>query len=115
LRQWCEEFAPNVRKLRKIAVKLSQNQKDDVLRKFYKPRTNRKKLAKDEGVSQGSLYQWKNTFLGKDFPLRMTSKNQGKQKELLLKEVEELQKQVYQLQIEKALLEGASELLKKEE
>lgn len=43
----------------------------------------------------------------------MTSINQGKQKELLLKEVEELQKQVHQLQLEKALLEGATELLKK--
>ena len=43
----------------------------------------------------------------------MTSKNQGKQKELLLKEVEELQEQVHQLQLEKALLEGAAELLKK--
>ncbi len=40
-------------------------------------------------------------------------KNQEKQKELLLKEVEDLQKQVHQLQLEKALLEGAAELLKK--
>ena len=80
LRQWCEEFAPNVRKLRKSAVKLSQDQKDDVLRKFYKPGINRKKLAKDEGVSRELLYQWKNTYFGKDFPLRMTSKNQDKKK-----------------------------------
>lgn len=43
----------------------------------------------------------------------MTSKNQGKQKESLLKEVEKLQEQVHQLQLEKALLEGATELLKK--
>ena len=43
----------------------------------------------------------------------MTSKNQGKQKELLLKEVEELQEQVHQLQLEKPLLEGPAELLKK--
>lgn len=43
----------------------------------------------------------------------MTLKNQEKQKELLLKEVEDLQKQVHQLQLEKALLEGAAELLKK--
>lgn len=114
LRQWCEEFAPGARKLRKSAVKLNQDQKDDVLRKFYKPQTNRKKLAEAEGVSRESLYQWKNTYLGKDFPLRMVLKNQGKQKELLLKEVEELQKQVHQLQLEKALLEGAAELLKKE-
>ncbi|EPH93040.1 hypothetical protein D922_02243 [Enterococcus faecalis 06-MB-DW-09] len=107
LRQWCEEFAPGTRKLRKSAVKLSQDQKNDVLRKFYKPQTNRKNLAEAEGGSRKSLYQWKNTVLGKDFPLHMTSKNQVKQKELLLKEVEELQ-------LEKALLEGAAELLKKE-
>lgn len=41
-------------------------------------------------------------------------KNPREHKELLLKEVEELQQQVHQLQLEKALLEGAAELLKKE-
>lgn len=50
----------------------------------------------------------------KGFPSAHDFKNQGKQKELLLKEVEELQEQVHQLQLEKALLEGAAELLKKE-
>ena len=114
LRQRCEELAPGARKLRKSAVKLTQDQKEAVLKKFYKPQTNRKNLAESEGISRVTLYQWKNTVLGKDFPLRMTLKNQEKQKELLLKEVEDLQKQVHQLQLEKALLEGAAELLKKE-
>jgi hypothetical protein len=49
-----------------------------VLRKFYKPQTNRKSLAEAEGISRVALYQWENTYLGKDFPLRMTSKKQGK-------------------------------------
>lgn len=44
----------------------------------------------------------------------MSSKNPREHKELLLKEVEELQQQVHQLQLEKALLEGVAELLKKE-
>lgn len=114
LRQRCEELAPGARKLRKSAVKLTQDQKEAVLKKFYKPQTNRKNLAESEGISRVTLYQWKNTVLGKDFPLCMTLKNQEKQKELLLKEVEDLQKQVHQLQLEKALLEGAAELLKKE-
>lgn len=114
LRQCCEELAPGARKLPKSAVKLTQDQKEAVLKKFYKPQTNRKNLAESEGISRVTLYQWKNTVLGKDFPLRMTLKNQEKQKELLLKEVEDLQKQVHQLQLEKALLEGAAELLKKE-
>ncbi len=114
LRQRCEELAPGARKLRKSAVKLTQDQKEAVLKKFYKPQTNRKNLAESGGISRVTLYQWKNTVLGKDFPLCMTLKNQEKQKELLLKEVEDLQKQVHQLQLEKALLEGAAELLKKE-
>lgn len=83
LRHWREEFAPCTRKLRKSAVKINQNQKEAVLRKFYSPQTNRKKLAETKGVSRVSLYQWKNTVLGNDFPLHMTSNNQGKQKELL--------------------------------
>jgi transposase-like protein len=78
LRQWCEELAPSARKLRKSAVKLNQDKKNDVLRKFYKPQTNRKSLAEAEGISRVALYQWENTYLGKDFPLRMTSKKQGK-------------------------------------
>jgi len=114
LRHWCEELAPGARKLRKSVVKLTQDQKDNVLKKFYAPQANRKSLAEAEGISRVTLYQWKDMYLGRGFPLRMTQENQEEQKELLLKEVEELQKQVHQLQIEKALLEGAAELLKKE-
>lgn len=90
LRQWCEELAPGTKKIRKSAVKLTKYQKESVLKKFYKPQTNRKGLAEAEGISRVTLYQWKTTYLGKDFPLRMTLKNQGKQKEVLLKEVKEL-------------------------
>ncbi|WP_411268846.1 hypothetical protein [Enterococcus sp. OL5] len=34
LRQWCEELAPRARKLRKSAIKLNQDQKNNVLKKF---------------------------------------------------------------------------------
>lgn len=78
---------PGARKLRKSAVKLAQDQKDDVLKKFYKPQTNRKILAEAKGISRVSLYQRKSTYLGKDFPLRMTSKNQGK-KRITFKEIQ---------------------------
>ncbi|MGC3749241.1 IS3 family transposase [Enterococcus faecalis] len=114
LRKWCEKLAPKSRKIRKSAIKLTQEQKKDILKKFYQPQINRKNLAEDEGISRAALYQWKNMYLGKDFPLRMSSIDQEKQKELLLQEIEELQKQIHQLQIEKALLEGASKLLKKD-
>lgn len=111
LRQWCEELYPGTRKLQKSAIKLTQNQKENVLKKFYQPHKNRKSLADSEGISRSALYQWKNTYLGKDFPLRMNSKNE---KEVLLEEVKQLKEEVHKLQLEKALLEGAAELLKKE-
>lgn len=114
LRKWCEKLAPKSRKLRKSTIKLTQEQKKDMLKKFYQPQINRKNLAENEGVSRAALYQWKNMYLGKDFPLCMISIDQEKQKELLLQEIEELQKQIHQLQLEKALLEGASKLLKKD-
>lgn len=60
LRQWCEELAPGARKLRKSAVKLTQDKKETVLKKFYKPQINRKNLAEAEGISRVTLYQWKN-------------------------------------------------------
>ena len=75
LKRWCEEQAPKARKLRKSAVNLTHDQKQEIVKKFYQPQTNRKKLAEAEGVSRESLYQWKNSYLGKDFPLHMSSKN----------------------------------------
>ncbi len=72
---------------------LIQDQKDDVFKKFYAPQTNRKILAESEGISRVTLYQWKDMYLESGFPLRMT---QEEQKELLLTEFEELQKQVHQ-------------------
>ncbi len=81
-----------------------------MLKKFYQYQINRKNLAEDGDVSIATLYQWKNMYLGKNFPLRMNSLDQEKQKELLLQEIEELQ--IHQL--EKSLLEGAFELLKKD-
>ena len=102
LRQWCEELHPGARKIQKSAIKLTQNQKENVLKKFYQPQKNRKVLADSEGISRSVLYQWKNTYLGKDFPLRMNSKNE---KEVLLEEFKQLKEEVHQLQLEKTLLE----------
>lgn len=67
LRQRCEELAPGARKLRKSAVKLTQDQKEAVLKKFYKPQTNRKNLAESGGISRVTLYQWKTRFLERIF------------------------------------------------
>ena len=76
MRQWCEELQPWARKIQKSAIKLTQNQKENVLKKFYQPQKNRKSLADSEGISRSALYQWKDTCLGKDFPLRMNSKKE---------------------------------------
>ncbi|WP_034996810.1 transposase, partial [Liquorilactobacillus vini] len=86
--------------------------KVSLLRKAYQSKTSKKDLAQTENISRTSLYQWKDEYLGKDFPFKM--KEPTNKKEELLKEIKTLQKQVQDLQLEKALLEKAAEILKKD-
>lgn len=86
LGQWFGELAPSPRKLRKSEVKFTKNKKRRRVEKILSS-SNKKSLAEVESISRVFLYQRKNTYLGKNFPLRMTSENQ---KEDLLKKVKGL-------------------------
>ena len=113
LRKWCVAARPETNKICQSTVKLTEKQKVSLLRKAYQSKTSKKDLAQTENISRTSLYQWKDEYLGKDFPFKM--KEPANKKEELLKEIKALQKQVQDLQLEKALLEKAAEILKKDD
>ena len=80
-------------------------------------------IADCYGVTRFTLYNWKNELLGSERECTMKKQNQNSitnksisnEKEELQLEVERLRKEVYQLQLEKDILEKAAELIKKEE
>lgn len=74
------------------------------------------KVAESYGVSRGGLYKWKKEMLGEELISNM--KRKGKptlpdDKDALKSEISSLKKQIYQLQMERDLLEKAVEILKK--
>ena len=73
-------------------------------------------VAEGFGVSHGSLYQWKNQLLGHDALAPMKRQQDApatSDRAELEQQVEALRRDIRRLQLEKALLRKANELLKK--
>lgn len=114
LRSWCKELAPVTRKVRRGAIKYSQEQKKEVVSELIGRQISAKKIAKQSGISRKTLYAWKSELVGRDFPLIMPNQSTMPQEELK-SEVEDLKKQIYQLKMEKEILERTAELIKKDQ
>lgn len=114
LRQWCEELAPEARKIRRSALNYTQEQKKEAVIKLVRRNTSAKKIAEQTGVGRKTLYDWKSDLVGRDFPLTMPKQPIEQTVDTLNSEIDNLQKQVYQLRMEKEILERTSVLLKKE-
>ena len=74
-------------------------------------------VAKELGVSRGSLYKWKNQLLGHDASTPMKRQQDppaSPDRVELEQQLETLQRDIRRLQLEKDLLKKANELLKKE-
>lgn len=74
-------------------------------------------VAKELGVSRGSLYKWKNQLLGHDASTPMKRQQDppaSPDRVELEQQFETLQRDIRRLQLEKDLLKKANELLKKE-
>lgn len=78
-------------------------------------------IADDYGVTRSTIYNWKNKLLGSERECTMkkensnTNKSVNEEKNELQLEIERLRKEVYQLQLEKDILEKAAQIIKKEE
>ena len=90
-----------------------------------------REVANEIGITCERLYSWKNQLLKKGWNRTMPKKDKVspkvktnisddqaklllKEKDVLLKQVEELKKDIYHLQLERDILEKAAEIIKKD-
>ena len=135
LNQWLKEDAPETYhpcQRKPDTVYLSQAQKEQAVVDFCTRQKSGEAIANEYGVTRYMLYYWKNKLLPKEKAQEMAVKKKGQslqsREELeaqavelrsevsqLTQQVEELKRQVHRLDLEKAILETAAEVLKKDQ
>jgi transposase InsO family protein/transposase-like protein len=116
LKKWCDELAPDARKLLVERIQYTQEQKSNAVIALCTKSVSSNDLAKEYGVSKVTLYKWKKKLLGKEEDSAMSSKNEKPLKdqvESLRSEAESLKQQVRKLKLEVDILKGTAELIKK--
>ena len=119
MREWIHELAPNERKVyskHSSMVKYTSEQKKEAVIEFYAGNSSSVAVANTLGVSRTSLYKWEKELLGEECTGTMKHGNRPPlpdNRDALLVEVESLKKQIYHLQIERAILEKVVEIIKK--
>lgn len=119
MREWVHELVPNERKVyskHSSMVKYTCEQKKEAVIEFSTGDSSAVSVANTLGVSRNSLYKWKKELLGEECAEKMKHGNRPPlpdDRDTLLAEVESLKKQIYHLQMERAILEKAAEIIKK--
>jgi transposase InsO family protein/transposase-like protein len=117
LRLWRDELAPDTRKSRVGGVKYTREQKEEAVIALCTRGGSAREIAKDIGITRAALYNWKNSLLGKGVCITMPKSEDRSlpdNKEALLSEIDQLKRQIRRLKLEKDILEGAVELIKKD-
>ena len=117
LAQWCKELAPEAGKKRVSRVQYTQEQKIAGIIAMETRSGSAKEIADHLGVTRAVLYNWKNDLLGKEDGSTLAKtkiRPLPDDRDALIAEMESLKKQVYQLQMEKDILEATAEILKKD-
>ena len=112
-------------------VEYPQEKKEQAVIDLCARNGSAKEVAQRHGVSRVTLYQWRKQLLGKEQSIAMQKEptssseiaNHGEtdpairklieEKSILEKQVDDLKKSVYRLQLERDILEKATEILKK--
>ena len=118
LRVWCEELSPWTRKKYIGGIQYPSRYKQEAVIDLFSRSGSAREVADDYGVSRETLYKWKDSLFGKDPPVPMKRNkkdNLPDDKKALLSEIDTLRKDIKKLQMEKAILEGAAELIKKDQ
>lgn len=130
LRFWLDEAIPNRRQPRTAKagqdkVKLTSQQKEQAVKDLCLRDGTAKAVADQYGVSRETVYKWKNELLGKERSMdkyRRKEHDLGAVKAELENEVKTLEQKrkaledkVYQLRLERDILEAAAEILKKDQ
>ena len=119
LRLWINEIAPNESKVcvkSHAMIKYTYEQKKEAVVELCFRDGAASKVAETYGVSRYSLYKWKKDLFGEDGFSNMKKNDKETlpdDKDALESEIRSLKKQIYQLQMERDLLERAAEILKK--
>lgn len=135
LDEWVKEIAPEEKKYCRTGgtlVKYPQELKEQAVISLCSRNKPAKEVAQEIGVSRVVLYSWKRQLLKEGSIRPMTKQNKASitpssaedsnqpsdllaEKEHLIKQVDDLQKQIYRLQLERDVLEKAAEIIKKGE
>ena len=117
LRKWVQEISPDERKIHQRRVKYTQKQKIEAVAAFRLRDTSAENIADKLGLSRVSLYKWHDQLLPGEKESAMTNKPDQElpdDKDALISEIEKLKKEINELKLERDLLEGAAELIKKD-
>ncbi len=113
LRKWVAEIAPEERKISRSSVQYSQEDKFKAVSELHFRKESASVVAEIHNVNRGTLYNWKRELFQEELHIPM-DKDLNLTKGELEDEVDTLKKEVFKLRMEKDLLEGAAELIKKD-
>ena len=119
--QWVDELVPGERKKtkpHKRANEASLDEKAELIVQCYSGEgVSVKKTASDSGVDPVTFYNWRNWILGEkaqDIVDSLDEAGGAESPESLRKEIRDLKVQIRRLKLEKAVWEGAADLVKKD-
>lgn len=134
LDKWILERAPDEKRHCRAGgsnVKYTREQKEKAVISLCSRNKPAKEVAKDHGVTRESVYNWKRQLLKEERVYSMGKGKPGKQKEdcsietevkelrdvkeNLSSQIDELQKEVHRLKIERDIYEKAAEIIKKDQ
>lgn len=115
LASWVDELEPGRRRRRAKAGSFTDDQKREAVIALASRKAPAQEVADAVGVTRAVLCKWKNQLLGEEAPCKMEAvpKDMVDDVDALRSQAAELQEQIKRLELRKAILEGAVELLGK--
>ena len=115
LASWVDELEPGRRRRRAKAGSFADEQKREAVIALASRKAPAQEVADAVGVTRAVLCKWKNQLLGEEAPCKMEAapKDMADDVDALKSQAAELQEQIKRLELRKAILEGAVELLGK--
>lgn len=133
LRDWITEDLPDDEKrciTNNALVRCTQEQKEQAVIRLCSGEGTAREIASELGTTESSLYTWKRRLLSERCDATVSKYKSGRkketdaslesiddllaEKETLLQRVDELKADIYRLQMKRAILEKADEILKKD-
>jgi len=117
LRNWCEELTPWIRKKYVGGIQYSQEEKHAAVLDLCTRVDSVQNVADKYSAARETLYRWKNSLLSKEVGKPVKKKKDSalsNDKDLLLSEIDSLKQQIRRLRLEKDILEGTADIIKKD-